>query len=197
MTYFPGWMLESARYYLNAAELLDAQNLLHVAMVNAAIGMEILLKSFISVPDQHEGTSGETYKLDVEALKTAHQYLQSIGKIPPKQKRDAHDLLTLFHAMPAAIRESLALNSQEHSFERYRDVFTNSRYQYESASWKFADPVLMGCCGGRWPTWLVTTRNEARRIRSCCVTSLRSKLDLRPSNRGPWPGFKSAHPRPR
>lgn len=117
-------MLESARYYLKAAELLDAQNLLHVAMVNAAIGMEILLKSFISVPDQHEGTSGETYKLDVEALKTAHQYLQSIGKIPPKQKRDAHDLLTLFHAMPAAIRESLALNSQEHSFERYCDVFT-------------------------------------------------------------------------
>jgi len=47
-------MLESARYYLNAAELLDAQNLLHVAMVNAAMGMEILLKSFISVPDQHE-----------------------------------------------------------------------------------------------------------------------------------------------
>lgn len=78
-------MLESARYYLKAAELLDAQNLLHVAMVNAAIGMEILLKSFISVPDQHEVTSGETYKLDVEALKTAHQYLQSIGKIPPNK----------------------------------------------------------------------------------------------------------------
>lgn len=148
MTHFPGWMLESARYYLKVAELLDAQKLPHVAMINAAIGMEILLKSFISVPDQHEGTSGETYKLDVEALKTAHQYLQSIGKIPPKQKRDAHDLLTLFHAMPAAIRESLALNSQEHSFEWYRDVFTNSRYQYESASWKFADPVLMGLL--RW-----------------------------------------------
>ncbi|WP_409311860.1 hypothetical protein [Pseudomonas putida] len=45
--------------------------------------------------------------------------------------------------MPAAIRESLALNSKEHSFERNCDVFTNSRYQYESASWKFADPVLM------------------------------------------------------
>ena len=148
MTHFPGWMLESAHNYLKAAELLDAQNLPHVAMVNAAIGMEILLKSFISVPDQHQGTSGETYTLDVEALKTAHQHLQSIGKIPSKQKRDAHDLLTLFHAMPAAIRESLALNSQEHSFERYRDVFTNSRYQYESASWKFSDPVLMGLL--RW-----------------------------------------------
>ena len=81
-------------------------------MVNAAIGMEMLLKSFIFLPDQHQGTSGETYKLDVEALKTAHQHLQSIGKIPSKQKRDAHDLLTLFHAMPAAIRESLALTGR-------------------------------------------------------------------------------------
>ncbi len=64
MSHFPGWMLESAHSYLKAAEILDAQNLPHVAMVNAAIGMEILLKSFISVPDQHQGTSGETYKLD-------------------------------------------------------------------------------------------------------------------------------------
>lgn len=52
---------------------LDAQNISSVAMVNAEIGLEILLKSFISVPDQHQGTAGETYKLDVDALKTAHQ----------------------------------------------------------------------------------------------------------------------------
>jgi len=45
--------------------------------------------------------------------------------------------------MPEAIRSSLALNSLEDSFERYRDVFTNSRYPYESSSWKFSDPVLM------------------------------------------------------
>lgn len=45
--------------------------------------------------------------------------------------------------MPEAIRSSLALNSQEDSFERCRGVFTNSRYPYESSSWKFSDPVLM------------------------------------------------------
>lgn len=142
MKHFPGWMLESAHSYLKAAELLDAQNLPHVSMVNAAIGMEIVLKSFISVPDQHQGTSGETYKLDSIALVAAHQHLKSVGKTIRKTP-DKHDLLTLFHAMPEAIRCSLALNSQEDSFERYRDVFTNSRYQYESSSWKFSDPVLM------------------------------------------------------
>lgn len=73
MSHFPGWMLESAYRYLKASELLDAQNLSSVAMVNAEIGLEILLKSFISVPDQHQGTAGEIYKLDVDALKTAHQ----------------------------------------------------------------------------------------------------------------------------
>lgn len=142
MNHFPGWMLESAHSYLKAAELLDAQNLSHASMVNASIGMEILLKSFISVPDQHQGISGETYKLDSVALAGAHQHLKSVGKTIRKTP-DKHDLLTLFHAVPEAIRCSLALNSLEDSFERYRDVFTNSRYQYESSSWKFSDPVLL------------------------------------------------------
>lgn len=60
MSHFPGWMLESAHSCLKASELLDAQKLSSVAMVNAAIGLEILLKSFIFVPDQHQGTAGET-----------------------------------------------------------------------------------------------------------------------------------------
>lgn len=45
--------------------------------------------------------------------------------------------------MREAIRSSLSLDSQEDSFERYRDMFTNSRYPYESSSWKFSDSVLM------------------------------------------------------
>ena len=136
MDHFPSWMLQRAHNYLKAAEVLNAQNLPHVAQVNAAIGMEILLKSFISVPDQHQGTSGETYKLDAVALAEAHQHLQSADKASRKTP-DKHDLLTLFHAMLEAIRSSLALDSQEGSFERFRDVFTNSRYRYESSSGNF------------------------------------------------------------
>ena len=45
--------------------------------------------------------------------------------------------------MPKAIHRSLSLDGQEDSFERYRDVFTNSRYLYQSSSWKSSDPVLM------------------------------------------------------
>ncbi|HKO96171.1 hypothetical protein D3C76_327170 [compost metagenome] len=87
-------------------------------------------------PYQHQGTSGETYKLDAVALAEAHQHLQSADKASRKTP-DKHDLLTLFHAMLEAIRSSLALDSQEGSFERFRDVFTNSRYRYESSSGNF------------------------------------------------------------
>ena len=142
MAHFPGWMIESAHSYLKAAELLDAQHLPHVAQVNAAIGMEILLKSFISLPDQNPGTSGEKYTLDPAALAKAHQQLLSIGKTNRKSP-DRHDLLTLFHAVPDQIRCSLALDSQEDCFDRYRNVFTNSRYPYESDSAKFSDSILM------------------------------------------------------
>lgn len=159
MNHFPGWMLESAQSYLKAAELLDAQNLPHVAMVNAAIGMEVLLKSFISVPDQRQGTSGETYKLDSVALAAAHQHLKMFGKTSRKSP-DRHDLLTLFHAIPEAIRSSLSMDSQEDSFERYRDVFTDSRYQYESSSWKFSDPVLMRLL--RWTLANVVSYHKER-----------------------------------
>lgn len=142
MDHFPGWMLECAYSYLEAAELLDAQHLPQVAQVNAAIGMEILLKSFISLPDQNQGTSGETYKLEMAALAKANQQLLIIGK-SKRNSPDKHDLLTLFYAVPDQNRRSLDLDSQVDCFERYRNGFTNSRYPYESDSAKFSDVVLI------------------------------------------------------
>jgi hypothetical protein len=114
-------------------------------------------------------------------LAAAHRHLENADKTNRKTA-DKHDLLTLIRAMPEAIRSSLALNSQQDSFERCRNVFTNSRYPYESSSWKFSDPVLMGCCGGRWPTWLAITGSKVLRIRSSWITSLRCRHKL--SDRG-------------
>lgn len=103
--------------------------------------------------------------------------LQTIGKIPPKQKRDAHDLLTLFHAMPGAIRESLALNSQEHLFEGYRYVFTSSRYQYESASWDFSDPALLRLL--RWTLGSVVGYPKERGSRDSSVLGYIAEVQAR------------------
>jgi len=51
--------------------------MLDIAQINAAIGMEILLKSFISKPDDKLGQVNETYKLDDDALEAAHAYLKT------------------------------------------------------------------------------------------------------------------------
>src|SRR5690606_41249267 len=58
------YMLESASDYLRAAKFLWGQpNLCGVAMVNAAIAIEIILKSFTAEPadNQRKGTVGEQY----------------------------------------------------------------------------------------------------------------------------------------
>jgi hypothetical protein len=180
MDHFPGWMLESAHSYLKAAELLDAQYLSHVAQVNAAIGMEILLKSFISIPDQHQGTTGETYVLDKDAVKAAHKCLQNSGKTDRSQRVDWHDLLTLFHAVPEQIRRSLALNSQEECFEKYRSVFTNSRYPYESNSAKSSDAVLMRML--RWTLANVVGYHKERGSQDAFIVSYISKQQAGPGD---------------
>jgi hypothetical protein len=180
MNHFPGWMLESAHSYLKAAELLDAQHLPHVAQVNAAIGMEILLKSFISIPDQHQGTTGETYDLDKDAIKAAHKRLQDSGKTDRNQRLDGHDLLTLFHAVPEQIRCSLALDSREDCFERYRRVFTNSRYPYESTSAKFSDPILMRML--RWTLANVVGYHKERGSQDAFIVSYIAKQQAGPGD---------------
>jgi hypothetical protein len=49
-------MVESAYRYLKAAiKLRRGHDMLDIAQINAAIGMEILLKSFISKPDDKLG----------------------------------------------------------------------------------------------------------------------------------------------
>jgi hypothetical protein len=156
MDHFPGWMLESARSYLKAAELLDAQDLPHVAQVNVAIGMEILLKSFSSIPDQHS------------------------GKTDRSQRVDWHDLLTLFHAVPEQIRRSLALNSQQECFEKYRSVFTNSRYPYESNSAKSSDAVLMRML--RWTLANVVGYHKERGSQDAFIVSYISKQQAGPGD---------------
>lgn len=78
--------------------------------------MEFRLNTFISVPDQHQGTSCDVYKLGVLALTAVHQHWRSANKT-------SRILLARFHALAEVIRRSLALGNQEDSLERYRDVF--------------------------------------------------------------------------
>lgn len=73
-----------------------------VAQVNAAIGMEILLKSFVARSNGNHGQVNETHDLDAKLINDAHRELQHAGKISADRSRaDKHDLFMLFRAVPA------------------------------------------------------------------------------------------------
>ncbi len=142
------WMIESAYRYCEAAKhLLTGHDMMAVAQVNAAIGIEILLKSFVAVPNGNHGQVDETYDLDADLIKNAHRELQYAGKIAADKRVDKHDLLTLFHAVPADIRSRLRFDQEEEWIERYRNVFTNARYPYEANSPKGYSDTLVYVLG--------------------------------------------------
>ncbi|NVK57911.1 MAG: hypothetical protein HWE26_20110 [Alteromonadaceae bacterium] len=112
------YMLETAFNYLHAAKLLWGKgNLSGVAMVNAAIAIEIILKSFIATPTDNirKGTSGEQYELK--------------GKKP-------HLLTDLAKKVDPSLFEELGFQDYLYWFNEYDNLFVNARYPYEPCSRK-------------------------------------------------------------
>lgn len=142
------WMVESAYRYLSAAKHLEyCDNMLPIAQTNAALGMEILLKGFVSKPNGKLGRVNETYEVDNEAIKAAHEHLKAADRVHADRKgkpADKHDLLTLFYAIPEPIRQRIRLDRREHWIEKYRDVFTRARYQYEKDAGSGSSDILIG-----------------------------------------------------
>lgn len=143
------WMVETAYRYLKAARHMQRGfDMGDVAQINAAIGVEILLKSFCSKPSGNHGEVNETYELDSDAVKAAHLHLQSCGKVVRAGKSpDKHDMLTLFYSVPADIRRHLELDQYEEHIERYRHIFTKARYPYERGASNDVDHILVQVLG--------------------------------------------------
>ena len=140
----PAWMVEASYRYLCAAKwLLRGNDLMDVAQINASLGVEILLKSFISSPDSNHGKANQTYEVDFQRIKSTHKSLMQSGKFGPKEGPAGHNLLTLYHAVPEDIRSIVGISRHAESLERYRNVFTGSRYAYESGTPDFYDTTLI------------------------------------------------------
>ncbi|HIQ45418.1 MAG TPA: hypothetical protein EYH47_22000 [Pseudomonas oleovorans] len=138
-----GWMLEQASDYIRAAQLLRYKpNLMRVSQVNAAIGVEILLKSFLAEPDGFYGQINQTYSVNQHLIKQSANQLKKTGKLRQDAKPSGHDLLVLFHSIPDDIRKTSGLADHHDVVERYRETFTASRYEYELAASKGFDTIL-------------------------------------------------------
>lgn len=109
------YMLEAAGNYVRAAQILWRQpNMGKVAVVNAAIGIEIMLKSFIAVPvDNHRKDSvSEQYEL----------------------KQRVHGLHELYKSVDSELAKKLRFTCHEEWFNKYDLVFVTDRYPYETNS---------------------------------------------------------------
>lgn len=108
---FRPWMIEAAYGFIKGSRLLWENSLCNPSMVNAAIGLEILFKSFNATIDGPSGGIGEEYQVD---------------------RKLRHNLLELFDAIPETIRVDLRLHTYRDYFEgRMGDLFVLSRYPYE------------------------------------------------------------------
>ena len=107
------YMIESAHDYIRAARLLWNQpNLCSVSVVNAAIGLEIILKSFVAQPSQNErmGTISEQYEINGKRF---------------------HKLTDLAKKIDESVYKKLRLDQYEHWFESFDNLFIEARYPYE------------------------------------------------------------------
>ncbi|MCZ4321441.1 hypothetical protein [Pseudomonas anguilliseptica] len=121
-----GWMVEAAYKYAKVAEIsLRHGNLGAQSEVNAAIAVELLLKSLRAVPVDN-----------ARAGTVAQQFMvPRIG--------DGHDLLGLYELIPGELRTQLRLERYRRTFEEKRHVFKLNRYEYESTAARSYDDTLL------------------------------------------------------
>ncbi len=120
------WMIEVAHGYLKASRLLSLNKLPVPSIVVAAIGVEILFKSFLVEVDGEKGGLGENYRFDNTKYKI---------------RNGGHNLFDLFNAIPDDIKFELSFYKYKEYFsEYYQTPFLDDRYPYEkSASGGYTD----------------------------------------------------------
>ena len=122
------WVLESAYRYGKASAFLLQAGLTYESEVNAALAMELLIKSLLVAPLQNDRFGTVLQQYDV-----------------PKHFRpkDGHDLFQLYEKVPTGIAEKVGLASQEDLLQIKRDVFRRARYIYEEGAPRGSDSLLL------------------------------------------------------
>lgn len=109
------YMLEAAGNYVRAAQILwQHPNMGKVATVNAAIGIEIMLKSFIATPVENDRKNTVSQQYEINSR--------------------FHGLFELYKLIDSNLAKKLRLNKYEEWFKQYKQAFIESRYPYEVAS---------------------------------------------------------------
>lgn len=124
---FSPWLIEeSYKYYCSAKILQGENNLLCVAEINAALAIEIALKSFLVTATKFEGKPWEEYVYK-----------------KPKNAPNGHNLCCLYEQLPEQVKEAVFTEELKNWIMRFSETFTRSRYRYEPASVKSSGSVII------------------------------------------------------
>ncbi|WP_417438944.1 DUF429 domain-containing protein [Idiomarina sp.] len=106
------WAVETAhKYYLAAVRTWDICG--GVSMTNAALAVEIILKSYLLTPSRNLGGLNQRYSR-------------------PNVSGDSHNLSNLLDMLPAEIQRKLVSPFEREMLYKYRDYFKVGRYAYET-----------------------------------------------------------------
>lgn len=123
------WMIEASYEYIKVARIAYENRLYNPSLVLAALGLEILFKSFNAETGNVLGGIGETYVFDKN----------KVGL-----KGHGHNLLDLFNSISPNIKEMLGFEKHREDFENYyQEPFVIARYPYEDgAPGSYSDDII-------------------------------------------------------
>ncbi|SHF68093.1 hypothetical protein SAMN02745117_02424 [Lampropedia hyalina DSM 16112] len=130
----PGWMVETSYKYAKLAEIalvMKNDSLELQSEVNAALAVEILLKSLLVEPvHNHQlGTLATRFKLnELKILDT------EVASSVQGGRMDRHNLYHLYGCISEHLRKELGLLHHKTSLQEKARVFTKKRYDYEADS---------------------------------------------------------------
>ncbi|KXO10078.1 hypothetical protein AKG98_862 [Moritella sp. JT01] len=107
-------MLETSYLYNKASQLMWPHSV-SISIVNAALSLEILFKSFHAQITGNENELNEKYRFNSKVVK----------------RGSAHDLLDLFNALPEDIKSQFDSSFTVDILTKYRSTFVGERYIYE------------------------------------------------------------------
>lgn len=112
------WVLESAHRYARASAILLEAHLMYESEVNAALSMELLIKSLLARPVENarRGT-------------VAQQYSSRHIKVP-----GGHDLFKLYENVDPDVAAKVGLRHHADILESKRNIFMSLRYVYEEGA---------------------------------------------------------------
>lgn len=133
---YAAWPVEEAWRYYVSSFILEAFDEMRVAEVNAALSLEILIKSFFLVESSGSGTPYARYDRNPDFK---------------KKMGNTHRLDELAALLPDNIRNQIFNQSELEMLERRGDAFTSLRYAYEKNARAGSSSILREIAGKAIP----------------------------------------------